>query len=457
MVLPSDLKVTLWMEAPMFRDGAVLSELVVDDDRDFRIHTRLYTDASLFEVEMQSVFERTWNYVGHESEVPDPGNYKTTTIGTQPIIVSRHEDGRLYVLLNRCRHRGAVVCRVDSGHSNFFRCPYHNWVYRNDGALVGMSQASGYPEDFDKSSHGLQPVPRVGSYRGLVFANMAEDGSTLDDHLAPVKRYIDAWLDRSPVGDIEMVPPPHRYPYAGNWKWQAENGADGYHGNYVHQSWQKVLERAEEAPVREIKRYREGGCTRGMSNGHGLLERPGGLNPGASWTGRMMKMFPEYAEALNSKFSEREIDDISARRNIFVFPNIYLFDTHIRVIRPVSVDYTEVTLNVYALKGVPDELNEGRYRAHERFYGPSGFGSPDDIEIFVSCQTGLRATGMDWVLLNRGQHREKTENGERIGHSTDETPTRSIYREWKRLMADGEATGESSAERPVGRLRSMAR
>ncbi|MGH2820789.1 MAG: SRPBCC family protein, partial [Actinomycetota bacterium] len=232
---------------------------------------------------------------------------------------------------------------------------------------------------------------------------------------------------------------------------------DGYHGNYVHQSWQKVLERAEEAPVREIKRYREGGCTRGMSFGHGLLERPGGLNPGASWTGRMMQKFPEYSEALRSRFSQEEIDDISARRNIFVFPNIYLFDTHIRVIRPVSVDYTEVTLNVYALRDVPDELNEGRYRAHERFYGPSGFGSPDDIEIFVSCQTGLKASGMDWVLLNRGQHREVSENGERVGHSTDEPPTRSIYREWRRLMANGEEAGAAPPESAVRSLRSMAR
>jgi phenylpropionate dioxygenase-like ring-hydroxylating dioxygenase large terminal subunit len=415
-------------ETPMLTDQATFANLVVDDERDFRIHTRLYTDAELFEIEMGDVFEKTWVYVGHTSEVPHPGDYKTTTIGTQPIIISRHEDGEVYVLLNRCRHRGSVVCRVEAGHSNFFRCPYHNWVYRNDGALVGMSQGSGYPKDFDKSSFGLQPVARVGEYRGLIFANLSPEGPSLDDHLRPVKRYIDLWANRSPLGTITVVPPAHKYPYAGNWKWQAENGADGYHGNYVHQSWQKVLERAKEAPVREIKRYREAGCTRGFDFGHGLLERPGGLNPAASWTGRMMQKFPEYAKALSERFSEEEIDDISARRNIFLFPNMYLFDTHIRVITPVAVDYTEVNLCVYALDGVPDELNEGRFRAHERFYGPSGFGSPDDIEIFVSCQTGLKATGVDWVWLNRGQHRERSENGERIGHSTDETPTRSIYR-----------------------------
>lgn len=411
-----------------------MSALVDDDDQAFRLHTRLYTDPAVFDAEMKAIFETTWVYVGHESEVAQVGDYKTASIGTQPVILSRHEDGQIYVLVNRCRHRGTVVCRSESGHSNYFRCPYHNWVYANDGALVGMAMASGYSDDFDKTQYGLQRVPRVGSYKGLIFASLAEEGASLDDHLASAKPYIDRWINRSPIGEIQVIPTAHRYPYPGNWKWQAENGADGYHGNYVHASWQKVLQRANEAKVKDIRKFRENGCTRGLDYGHGLLERPGGTNPASSWTGRMMERFPEYETALRARFSELEISDISARRNIFLFPNVYLFDTHIRVINPISVDETEVYLFVYALKGVPDELNEGRYRAHERFYGPSGFGSPDDLEIFVSNQTGVKGRAVDWVLLSRGQHRERLEGRERVGHSTDETPTRSIYREWKRLM-----------------------
>jgi benzoate/toluate 1,2-dioxygenase subunit alpha len=418
-----------------------IAHLVDDDDAQFRVHTRTYTDPAVFEAEMREIFERTWVYVGHESEISRPGDYMTALVGRQPVIVSRHEDGEVYVLLNRCMHRAAVVCRAEHGHSNFFRCPYHNWVYRNDGALVGVSMASGYPDDFDKDSFGLRRAARVGTYRGMIFASLAEEGPSLEEHLASVRPYIDLWINRSPVSEIEVVPPGHKYPYPGNWKWQAENGADGYHGNYVHASWQKLLQRAGEAPVKDIRKFREDGCTRGLANGHGLLERPGGLNPAASWTGRMMERFPEYSQALRERFSDEEIDAISARRNIFVFPNIYLFDTHIRVITPIAPDRTEVTLAVYGLKGVPEELNEGRYRAHERFYGPSGFGSPDDLEIFVCNQTGVQARGVDWILMSRGQHREVKEDGERIGHSTDETPTRSIYREWKRLMVEAESVG----------------
>jgi phenylpropionate dioxygenase-like ring-hydroxylating dioxygenase large terminal subunit len=429
---------------PQISEQHVQPGELVDDRVPFRLHTRLYTDPDVFDAEMAHIFETTWVYVAHESEVAHPGDYKTTTIAHQPVIVTRHEDGEIYVLLNRCRHRGAVVCRMERGHSNFFRCPYHAWVYQNDGSLVGVAMASGYPEDFDKTAYGLQQVVRSESYRGLVFASLSPGGPSLHEYLRSVQPYIDSWLNRSPCGEIEIAAPSHKYYYPGNWKWQAENGVDGYHGNYVHASWQKLLERAGEAPVRDIRNFREGGCTRALPYGHGILERRGGLTTESSWTGRMMESYPDYGDALRARYSDTEVGKILARTIIFVFPNLYLFDSHLRVIRPVRVDQTDVELHAYDLKGVPDGLNTSRMHSHEHFYGPSGFGTPDDIEIFVSCQTGVKASGVDWLLLSRGQHREREENGELIGHSTDETPTRSFYREWKRLMtASGVATSEA--------------
>ena len=411
------------------------AELVRDDPAEFRVHGAVYTDPEVFAAEMDRIFERSWLYVGHVSELPAAGDYKTVVIGTQPVIVTRHEDGQIYCLYNRCRHRGAVVCRQERGHSNFFRCRYHNWVYANNGDLIGMSQSTGYPDDFDRSQFGLVRVPRMAAYRGLLFVCLAEDGPSLVEHLAPVRKYIDYWVGRSPVEEIEILPPPHRYEYPGNWKLQAENGYDGYHGNYVHLSWQRVLQLSNESSVEEVQRYRQEGCARGLKNGHGLLERPGSLNPAASWTARMMDRYPEYAAAIRRRFSEPELVEISARRNIFVFPNLYLFDTHLRVIVPKAADRTEVQLYVYGLNGVPDAINEGRVRGHERFYGPAGFGAPDDVEVFTEVQSGVHATGHNWNLLNRGQHRERIEDGEWIGHTTDEAPQRSLYRQWQRGMA----------------------
>ena len=411
------------------------ADLVVDDPREFRVHGSVYTDAEVFAAELERIFERTWVYAGHESELPAAGDYKTILVGTQPVILSRHEDGKVHALYNRCRHRGAVVCRQERGHSNFFRCRYHNWVYANNGDLIGMSQSTGYPDDFDRSAYGLVPVSRIANYRGLIFISLSEVGPTFDEHLAPVRKYVDAWLGRSPVEQLEVLLPPHRYEYPGNWKLQAENGYDGYHGNYVHLSWQRVLQLSKESTVEEVQKYRQEGAARGLPRGHGLLERPGSLNPASSWTARMMDRYPEYAKAMSAKYSEPQLIDLSARRNIFIFPNLYLFDTHLRVIVPKAVNRTEVQLYVYALQGVPDTINDGRIRGHERFYGPAGFGAPDDIEVFTEVQTGVRARGHEWNLFCRGQHRERVENGERIGHTTDEAPQRALYRQWQLEMS----------------------
>ena len=355
-------------------------DLVVDDPREFRVHGSIYTDPQVFQEEMDRIFEGTWVYVGHESELPAPGDYKTVLVGRQPLIVARHEDGRIYALYNRCRHRGAVVCREERGHSNFFRCRYHNWVYANNGALIGMAQASGYPEDLDRSRYGLIPAARLASYRGLLFVNLSPTGPSLEEHLEPVRKYVDYWFGRSPSERIQVILPPHRYEYPGNWKLQAENGFDGYHGNYVHLSWQRVLQLSKESTVEstveEVQQYRQEGCVRRLRNGHGLLERPGSLNPASSWTARMMHRYPEYAEAMRKRFDDAHLMEISARRNIFVFPNLYLFDTHIRVIVPKAVDRTEVQLYVYALEDVPEAINRSRYRGHERFYGAAATRRP---------------------------------------------------------------------------------
>ncbi|MBA2509058.1 MAG: Rieske 2Fe-2S domain-containing protein [Nocardioidaceae bacterium] len=416
-------------------DLASYGDLVDDDDRRFQVHTRAYGDPGVFDAEMRHIFERSWVYVGHASEIPDAGDYKTASLGIQPVIVSRHADGDIHVLFNRCTHRAAAVCREDIGHSNYFRCPYHNWIFGNDGKLVGIPQASGYPDDLDKSELGLKRA-RMDTYRGLIFATAAADGPPLDEHLAPVKRYIDAWFNRSPVGTASVVRPAHLYPYKGNWKFQAENGNDGYHGNYVHESWQKVVQRRQTNKVREIRQYREDGRIVGLDNGHSLLERPGTLNPSTGWTVQaLMERYPEYGSAMTERYSSEELEDIYPRRFIYLFPNAYLFDTHIRLINPLRYDRTEVHLHVVDLDGVPAGANKDRYRTHEQFFGPAGMGSPDDLQAFEAVQTGIQARAVDWLLLSRGQHREIVKDGERISHTTDETSTRSLYRQWKLLMS----------------------
>ncbi|HWO94482.1 MAG TPA: aromatic ring-hydroxylating dioxygenase subunit alpha, partial [Dehalococcoidia bacterium] len=208
---------------------------IEETDEDFRVSPRIFTDPAIFEEEMERIFGRAWVYVGHVSEIAQAGDYKTSSIGRTPIILSRDQHGQIHVLVNACRHRANAVCRSDAGNSTYFRCPYHGWVYANDGRLIGVAMRKGYPPSFGEDVDGLVRAARVAVYRGLIFASMAPAGPTIEEYLGPVARHIDAWADQAIEGDLEVVRP-HQYNYFGNWKFQAENGADGYHPGFVHES-----------------------------------------------------------------------------------------------------------------------------------------------------------------------------------------------------------------------------
>src|SRR5262245_871250 len=137
-----------------------------------RIHSSLYTEPRIFDDEMERIFHRGWVFVGHESEIPRPGDFVTRRMGTQPVILVRGRDGAVSVLLNRCAQRGTMVCAAARGNARTFACPYHGWTYDVGGELIGVPYPGGYGGAFDKSAHGLPRAPRVSSHRGFVFASL---------------------------------------------------------------------------------------------------------------------------------------------------------------------------------------------------------------------------------------------------------------------------------------------
>lgn len=418
-------------------------ELVVEGADDFRVHGSVYTDPDIFAMEMQHIFGATWIYVAHESELPQPGDFKTAYIGLQPVIVSRDDEGSVHVLFNRCTHRGAVVCRETSGHAEHFQCLYHGWVFNTRGDLTGIAQRSGYPPDFPQEQMGLQHVPRMGMYRGLIFASLNPNVPDLESHLGPASGCIDWIMDASPRGEIDLSCGVNKYDYAGNWKFQCENTVDGYHGNYVHRSLQEVTARTQETviltrlrgsgtDVKDQVNYRELGGTRGFPNGHSALERP---CPPERLESLKQGEFAAHYQHLEAQYGTERLLAILGGHNTAVFPNLYFVANHLRVVQPISVSHTEVYTYPFKLVGAPEALNTQRLRAHEQFFGPGGFGVPDDLEAFIACQSGLQATGVEWVNLSRGMYREQVDADEvRYGHSTDETPQRSLHREWSIRM-----------------------
>lgn len=398
------------------------------------IHRSLYTDPTVFDLEMERIYGRTWIYVGHESEIAQAGDYKRARIGLEPVIVARDPDGDIRVLVNRCAHRGALVCREDSGNSKYFRCPYHGWTYRSTGELAGAPHRHRYPDGFDVNTLGLTIVPRVAAYRGLIFACFDPDVMPLVDYLGPATRYIDATLDFALEGKLDLSPGASRHRYPGNWKIQMENGVDGYHTQFVHEAFFAIMARSPRPELKFGDHSTDAGWTEALPNGHALLAR----KPHPDALKSLREHYPEYSDGLIERHGTDGLERIMTHMNLFIFPNLYLIAHHIRVIEPLTVDMTDVTMYAYHLDGAPPELNTRRLREHEAFYPSAGFGTPDDLEVFSTVQEGLGARSVPWVVMKRGMDDEhETDYGSFIGEPTDEGHQRGMFRAYEALMNGG--------------------
>ena len=409
-----------------------LMDLVQEGPADFRVHSSVYTDQGIFEQEMHDIFENGWIYVAHESEIPNPGDFVTRRMGTQPVIVTRGREGQTNVLLNVCRHRANAICREQQGSDTFsFRCPYHAWTYANTGELLGVADRTRYPKGFG-SDLDLLKAAKVGSYQGLIFASLNADVPDLDDHLAGIKYQIDYWADRSLEGSNTLLLP-HRYGYSGNWKFQAENGVDGYHASFVHESAFDSF--AKGGVFRYLNRpsIKTDGTTRGFPGGHSTLE--GGYAEGRGSARSLPDMFEDYMSKLTERHGEDRAREVVSARHLFIFPNVYLFDDLVRIVQPISLEETEIYSHPFRLGGMPEEFNARRLYEVTRQLSTTGMVNPADLEMFAANQTGLHAD-MDWLELCRGIEMEEVRpSGERVGQHSDETPQRAFYRAWQQVMS----------------------
>lgn len=409
-----------------------MTERALDIDQlitaDWRLHGSVYRSEEVFEAEMERIFSRTWVFVGHESEVAEPGDYKTTTIGRQPVILCRGaDDGAVRVLMNRCRHRGATVCQGRTGTANYFRCSYHGWTYHNNGKLVGVPFEDGYGAGFDKESLGLVSAPRVASHQGFVFASLSPEGISLREHLGPALEYLDFIAALGPDG-VTFDGGVQRMAYDGDWKLQLENTIDIYHFNFVHRTYLKLLEKRSGEKSEFVKQVRsnEGWTTLDLGHGHSAHD------------------YGQWRDAGGTDGKGPGIAIGNIPFNLIVFPNLGFVGAQARVILPVDVNRTEVEIYPMLLAGADEAVNRKLLQDHEGFYGPASFGLPDDLEVgFERVERGLQAKVDDWVVMQRGMDMEKDRgDGVLVGRSADEVPQRAFYRAWKALMGAPGTSGE---------------
>lgn len=407
------------------------------------VHSNAFTDPSVFDLEMDHIFHKSWLYVGHVSEVPKNGDYRTRMMGRQPVVMMRGADGQVRVLMNRCRHRGAVLCEREEGNTRLLKCWYHGWVYDSTGRLAHVPAREAYGPEFDDSSMGLGSPARTEEYRGFVFASLSADSPPLKDHLGAAAPMIDLMVDASPVSVISVRAGVHKTVYRGNWKLV---GMDGYHVHYVHASviaaWSRNSDKGIGAthrgdPFDDTSASR----TRDLGNGHAMLDLTAHRMSHYDKFTAMVKGLEggqAYIDAMHERYGQeraRLLISLAGDPHVGLFPNLQLINNQIRIINPLGPDRTEVLMFPVLLEGVSEALNALRLRQHESFYGPAGSGSPDDGEIFERVQRGLMAQVDPWVEISRGMNREKTEpDGTIVGLITDEVTQRGQMRRWLELM-----------------------
>ena len=417
----------------------------------FEVNRAALVDPAILEQERRRIFDVCWIYVGHESEVRAPGDFRTRSVCGRPVIFCRDSENRIRVFLNSCRHRGTIVCREAEGNAEHYTCFYHGWTYDRDGNLYGVPGQSAYPPSFSKREWGLIEAPRTAAYRGFVFLSFNPGVAPLTDYLGAAREYIDLVVDQSPSGTMEVIQGTQDYDIRANWKLLAENSFDDYHLLSVHGSWLQYL---KDSGV-EMKRPERGhllpahGVAKTLGNGHGCTDN-------VNFRGRpVARWIPIYGEAakpeierIRAELVARLGDERAARvadtnRNLFIFPNLFINDgssVTIRTFYPLAPDRMRVLAWALGPREETATARAVRLDSFLTFYGPGGFATPDDIEVLESVQAGLSTyREVPWSVVTRGMAKE----GEQL--NTDEPHLRAFWIEWDRLMrAAGEHEPKST-------------
>jgi len=423
-----------------------------------RVHRSLYTDPAIYALELERIFGRTWLYVGHESQVKNPGDFIATRLGPRPVVMVRHTDGKIHVIRNQCAHRGAQVVAAECGNAREFRCCYHGWSYHTDGRLKQVPLIHAYPKSFDPNDpkSGMLPVPRVSSYRGFVFASLAAEGPPLAEFLGPITTSFDDLVDRAPDGEIEVAGGVFKHSYNGNWKLYLENLLDVAHPLFVHQSSTDAAKVQDDSVPTDgfgeiaVRQMRQNGASYSFFEGNvGLWTYPhghgfmGDYHDDAKLVAAMNDpAFREYRAALEAKKGAAEAKRIMdvKRWNTNVYPTVSFMSQfqQFRVVHPIAVDKTVVYTYVFRLKGAPEQMFRNAIAFANVVNGTGSLVLTDDLETYDRIGLGFASEGAEWLEVSRGADTDVAEGGGvvRGKNSTSEVYLRNMLNAWLGMMTD---------------------
>jgi benzoate/toluate 1,2-dioxygenase subunit alpha len=400
---------------PSPRGAATWAKSLIDDRREhgiFRVHKSIYTDPAIFDLELKRIFAKAWIFICHESQLKQPGDYLATDIAHEPVFAMRTAKRDIKVFFDACAHRGARLTTGRTGHAPTITCRYHGWCYNTEGKCIKiqfekLGWPDGLPKDFDAN---LRPVPRVSGYRGFLFASLNPAVEPLESFLGEATcKVIDLLADQSPDG-LQVLDGSIRYRMRANWKFQCENGADGYHVAAVHRNYAATVTYREQLagssrdPLESTEAGRilnRAGTNTGsydLGQGH-MLNWSDRANPAAL-------PLHEREPDLLQRFPPEQVRWMVRRGRVFTgFPNFLLNDvasTGIRVWRPVSVGETELETWCFAPVGESEKARAARIRKFEDFFFPSSLAVPDDVFAMEGAHQGNSATDLGWIRFARG-------------------------------------------------------
>ena len=430
-------------------NAAALRALV----REQEVHRDVYVSEEVFQLEMEHMFPNSWVYVGHDSQVPNPGDYYGTTIGTQPVLLVRHTDGKVHVLHNRCPHKGTRITSETCGNTGkFFRCPYHAWSFKTDGSLLAIPLKKGYENTGFEQSHaapGMAPVRHVHNYRGFVFAKINDGGLDFEEFFGESLSSFDNMIDRSPVGQLKVAGGVLRYMHNCNWKMLVENQTDTCHPMVAHESsagtavevWKKAPPGTKKpmaveiiAPFMSPYEFFENMGIRIWDNGHGHTGVHHSIHSDYSAVpGYFDKMTAAYGEARAKAILDEN------RHNTVYFPNIMIKGPIqlLRQFKPIAANKTLVESWTFQLVDAPDMLLERTLMYNRLINAPTSIVGHDDLEMYERAQEGLHSNGNEWVNLQRLYSPGEAEQTNVAINGTSEWPMRHQFRAWTKFMTMG--------------------
>ena len=406
---------------------------------------RVLSDEAIYQLELERIFARGWNFMCHDSQIPEPGDYFISYIGEDQVIVARDEDGGVNVMLNTCRHRGNALCRAEQGHAKSFVCSYHGWNYALDGRLIGVPGLKAfYHNDIDRSRLGLARA-RAENYLGFWFATLAPDAPTLHDFLGDVGRTGLGMICAH--GDVEVVDGIQKNIISCNWKIAVDNLFDWYHVPYSHAS-------AHTAGFFDIAAIQHPNNQMVMLGEYGhAIGGPGAPRAKQDRIDAMSdderdassRAAPPNTPRIRPRGATELMGPVGVRSEGHpnIFPNLWITMSGLQVCLrlPRGPSKTELWWFTFVPKGAPPALRRGMIAQANHVFGPAGILEQDDGENWSQSTRSARGFSSRGLgqYIGMGLGHDQAVAGDRGEHYIEscvgEHGQRWLYRAWTEWMA----------------------